>query len=188
MATQILTALPVYNEVNHVERGPGRSAAGTARTCWWSTTARPTARPNCSPGGRTCRWSGTTQPGLRGRTENGLCSTRSPGYDVLVTIDCDGQHQPRMIPDFVAAAAEADIVSGSRYLARFAGDSVPPAERRRINADLTDRTEPPAGPAADRRFLRFQGLSGRGARRISTSTNWATPCRSRFGSRPSTRA
>ena len=24
------------------------------------------------------------------------------GYDVLVTIDCDGQHQPCMIPQFVA--------------------------------------------------------------------------------------
>ena len=26
-------------------------------------------------------------------------------FDVLVTIDCDGQHQPGMIPDFVAALA-----------------------------------------------------------------------------------
>ncbi len=59
-------------------------------------------------------------------------------YDVLVTIDCDGQHQPRLIPDFVAAAADADIVSGSRYLAHFAGDSVPPPERLKINQMLTD--------------------------------------------------
>jgi glycosyltransferase involved in cell wall biosynthesis len=59
-------------------------------------------------------------------------------YDVLVTIDCDGQHQPRRIPDFVAAAADAQIVSGSRYLQSFDGQSVPPADRRRINMQITD--------------------------------------------------
>src|SRR5439155_18624446 len=48
-------------------------------------------------------------------------------YDVLVTIDCDGQHQPSMIPHFAARSAEADIVSGSRYLKEFPGDSSPPA-------------------------------------------------------------
>lgn len=58
-------------------------------------------------------------------------------YDVLVTIDCDGQHQPQLIPRFVEACAEADVVSGSRYLRRFPGDSEPPAERRRINEIIT---------------------------------------------------
>ena len=39
------------------------------------------------------------------------------GYDVLVTIDCDGQHEPQRIQDFVKQSIEsgADIVSGSRY-------------------------------------------------------------------------
>lgn len=58
-------------------------------------------------------------------------------YEVLVTIDCDGQHEPRRIPRFVAACAGWDIVSGSRYLKQYAGDSAPPAERRHINAALT---------------------------------------------------
>lgn len=62
------------------------------------------------------------------------------GYDVLVTIDCDGQHEPQRIPQFVERCIEeeADIVSGSRYLARFPGDSTPPQARREINAILTD--------------------------------------------------
>ncbi|MEN6405411.1 MAG: glycosyltransferase family 2 protein [Thermoguttaceae bacterium] len=57
------------------------------------------------------------------------------GYDVLVTIDCDGQHQPQLIPKFVERlqADDADVVSGSRYLRRFPGDSEPPGDRRRIN-------------------------------------------------------
>lgn len=63
-------------------------------------------------------------------------------YDVLVTIDCDGQHEPRRIPDLAAAVFPAnqppvDIVSGSRYLRDLPGNSEPPAERRRINSVLT---------------------------------------------------
>ena len=63
----------------------------------------------------------------------------SGGYEVLVTIDCDGQHEPALIPHFIRTCMEreADIVSGSRYLRRFAGDSRPPEERRRINATIT---------------------------------------------------
>ena len=59
------------------------------------------------------------------------------GYDVLVTIDCDGQHQPQLIPRFLEAAETADIVSGSRYLRRFPGDTEPPEERQRINRTIT---------------------------------------------------
>ena len=42
-------------------------------------------------------------------------------YDVLVTIDCDGQHEPQRIQDFVKEInkTKADIVSGTRYLKRL---------------------------------------------------------------------
>jgi glycosyltransferase involved in cell wall biosynthesis len=64
-------------------------------------------------------------------------------YDVLVTIDCDGQHQPALIPEMAAFVFDqedrpADIVSGSRYLKQFPGASVPPIERRRINLQITE--------------------------------------------------
>ena len=58
-------------------------------------------------------------------------------YDVLVTIDCDGQHEPLRIPRFVAACDGWDIVSGSRYLKNYPGDSEAPPERKRINQQLT---------------------------------------------------
>lgn len=58
-------------------------------------------------------------------------------YEFLVTLDCDGQHQPKRIPRFIAACRNADIVSGSRYLKRYAGDSEPPAERMFINRQIT---------------------------------------------------
>ena len=61
------------------------------------------------------------------------------GYDWVITMDCDEQHEPAAIPDFIRAAArdDLDIVSGSRYLDdRFAADR-PPEDRRAINATLT---------------------------------------------------
>lgn len=57
-------------------------------------------------------------------------------YDVIVTLDCDGQHEPQRIPQFVAACKDADIVSGSRYLEVFDGDNSPPADRRRVNRQV----------------------------------------------------
>jgi dolichol-phosphate mannosyltransferase len=60
------------------------------------------------------------------------------GYAGLVTLDCDGQHQPQRIPQFIAAADNADIVSGSRYLEVFAGDDAPPEERLFINRRITN--------------------------------------------------
>lgn len=66
------------------------------------------------------------------------------GYDVLVTIDCDGQHQPQLIPAMVAALIDedgvvADIVSGSRYLKDFDNDNFAPEDRRRINMQITQQ-------------------------------------------------
>jgi len=61
------------------------------------------------------------------------------GMDWIITLDCDGQHEPAVIPRFieVAAADECDIVSGSRYLPNAPADASPPAARRRINTEIT---------------------------------------------------
>ncbi|MGD9635333.1 MAG: glycosyltransferase family 2 protein [Pirellulales bacterium] len=58
-------------------------------------------------------------------------------YDVLVTIDCDGQHEPQRISMLVEACRDADIVSGSRYLDAADAKSQAPAERRQINQMIT---------------------------------------------------
>jgi dolichol-phosphate mannosyltransferase len=69
--------------------------------------------------------------------------TLAHGFDGVVTLDCDGQHQPKRIPAFIEMARSADIVSGSRYLHHFEGDDAPPEERvfinRRITQDLNRR-------------------------------------------------
>ena len=61
------------------------------------------------------------------------------GYDWVITMDCDEQHEPDAIPYFLDAAGEgqADIISGSRYLVELPEDDAPPRERRGINAKIT---------------------------------------------------
>jgi len=58
-------------------------------------------------------------------------------YDVLVTIDCDGQHEPQRITQLAAECQNADIVSGSRYLLDQQSTEQVPAERRQINQIIT---------------------------------------------------
>lgn len=68
-----------------------------------------------------------------------FCYAKRHAYDVLVTIDCDGQHEPQRIRELADACVDGvDIVSGSRYLdASEATGRAAPADRRRINATIT---------------------------------------------------
>jgi glycosyltransferase involved in cell wall biosynthesis len=63
--------------------------------------------------------------------------TLQNNFSGIVTLDCDGQHQPQRIPSFVETAKGFDVVSGSRYLQRFEGDDAPPSERLFINRAIT---------------------------------------------------
>ncbi len=60
-------------------------------------------------------------------------------YEFLVTIDCDGQHVPKRIGQFVKACQQtgADIISGSRYLQAMGSGPAAPEDRRRINQQIT---------------------------------------------------
>ena len=60
-------------------------------------------------------------------------------YDWVITIDCDEQHEPERIIDFLASirADKWDLISGSRYLQPSQDDDLPPGDRRSINATIT---------------------------------------------------
>ena len=61
------------------------------------------------------------------------------GFGWVITMDCDEQHSPSSIPDFMQAirADTCDVVSGSRYLRPTAGDDEAPGRRREVNMRLT---------------------------------------------------
>jgi glycosyltransferase involved in cell wall biosynthesis len=63
------------------------------------------------------------------------------GYDVLVTMDCDGQHQPQLLQQIAAKItgdeSGYDMVSGSRYLRPFPENTPAPKERQKINNQIT---------------------------------------------------
>lgn len=61
------------------------------------------------------------------------------GYDWVITMDCDEQHEPARIPEFLreVESDQWDIISGSRYMQASATDDLPPGDRRAINATLT---------------------------------------------------
>jgi len=102
-------------------------------------------------------------------------------YDVLVTIDCDGQHQPRLIPELAAAVfppgcEPVDIVSGSRYLKTFDGNSRPPEERRKINAEITQIVNDRLGLDLTDAFCGFKAYRADTLKRFHiTDTGYAMP-------------
>lgn len=64
---------------------------------------------------------------------------RCSRYDWVITMDCDLQHEPAGIPDFIAAIVKdnADIISGSRYLPESLKTGCPPTDRQNINENIT---------------------------------------------------
>ena len=61
------------------------------------------------------------------------------GYDWGITMDCDEQHEPERIPDFIREIKSDrwDLISGSRYLEQRDDNDMPPGDRRTINTTIT---------------------------------------------------
>ncbi len=136
---RFLTALPVFNEVDTVD-------AVLNEVTWYSHDVLVVDDGSSDGTGSRLKQrsdvSVVTHPHNRGygaalTTAFGYAIEN--GYDYLVTIDCDGQHEPQRIRQFVTACHQsgADIVSGSRYLKSFDADTPPPEERRKINHEIT---------------------------------------------------
>ena len=110
------------------------------------------------------------------------------GYDWVITMDCDEQHEPASIPAFLAAAREnrADVVSGSRYLAFPPGSvngngngeraSNPPPDRRAINTEITREINQRLGLNLTDSFCGFKAYRVEALRRLAlTEHGYAFP-------------
>lgn len=90
-------------------------------------------------------------------------------YEVVVTIDCDGQHEPQRIPRFVTACRNVDIVSGSRYLKQYRGDNDAPADRRWVNQRVTAELNRRLGLELTDAFCGFKAYRVEALKKLSLS-------------------
>ncbi len=134
---RVLTAIPVYNEARHV-----RSVlAEVRRYCPDILVVNDGSTDGTAelldrePG--VLRVDHATNGGYGAALISAFEFTRRHDFDVLVTMDCDGQHEPARIPVLLEAIHDADIVSGSRYFRDFRQDTSAPTDRRFINATIT---------------------------------------------------
>ena len=134
---RILTAIPVYNEEAHLEPVLAEVLRYTDDVLAVDdgSTDRTPDLLRKFPQVRVIRHE--TNRGYGAGLDSMFRYTVEQGFDGLVTIDCDGQHEPSRIPEIAQGLDEADIVSGSRYLQVFDPGQIPPIERRRINVEVT---------------------------------------------------
>lgn len=134
---RILTAIPVYNEERYLDdvlREVLRYADDVLVVDDGSTDDTPT-RLAAYPQIQVIRHDQNQGYGAGLRSAFGRAI--DGGYDGLVTLDCDGQHEPSRIPEIAAPLDRYDVVSGSRYLQVFDPSQTPPEARRRINQEVT---------------------------------------------------
>jgi glycosyltransferase involved in cell wall biosynthesis len=101
---------------------------------------------------------------------------KSQNVEVLITMDCDGQHEPARIPVLLEAIDRADIVSGSRYLRDFRQDNSAPEDRKRINSIITMELNKRYGLNITDAFCGFKAYRTQALRKLNIhETSWGMP-------------
>ena len=176
-----LTALPVYNEVDYVDGVLDKVLQFSDHVLVVNdgsndgTAEKLRVRRELDPG-RLAIVDHPTNLGYGAALQNAFRYTLQHRFEGVVTLDCDGQHQPHRIPRFIEAAAAADIVSGSRYLKDYEGDDAPPQERMFINRRLTGDLNRRLGLSLTDAFCGFKAYRAEGLARMKiTDPGYAMP-------------
>jgi dolichol-phosphate mannosyltransferase len=171
-----LTAIPVYNEAMHVHSvlaevrkfSPSILVVndGSTDDTPRILAAEPDLRVVTHPKNR----------GYGAALSSAFSFALDHDFDVLVTMDCDGQHEPSRIAVLIEAIHDADIVSGSRYLRDFHQDNSAPADRRRINAIITGEINDRYGLNLTDSFCGFKAYRRSALEKLRiTETGWGMP-------------
>ncbi|HEX3725687.1 MAG TPA: glycosyltransferase family 2 protein [Pirellulales bacterium] len=176
MPPKFLTALPVYNEQRHLDAVLDEVLRASPDVLVVDDGSRDGTSDLLVRRHDVRKITHERNQGYGAALRSAFEFTLANDYDVLVTIDCDGQHEPQRIGEFVAACAGADVVSGSRYLKAFADQSVPPEARRRINVEITAELNRRLGLQLTDGFCGFKAYSRQALRHFHiTETGYAMP-------------
>ena len=173
----MLLAIPVYNEARHIHRvlAEVRRYAADILVIDDGSTDR-TAE---ILGGITDihTVSHARNSGYGAALSTAFAWSLKRGYDTLVTMDCDGQHEPSRIPVLLESLGEGiDVVSGSRYLRDFRQDNPAPDDRRYINATITQELNDRYGLGITDAFCGFKAYRADALRKLCiTETGWGMP-------------
>jgi dolichol-phosphate mannosyltransferase len=191
---KLLTAIPVYNEERHVEKvlrevlryspdvlvvndgSTDRTAAILERLSRELEQRPAGAPPGTEDHPRVRVISHPHNRGYGAALISAFAFAIEQEIDVLVTMDCDGQHEPGRIAVLLEAIGDVDIVSGSRYLRDFRQNDPAPEERRQINRLITDELNARYGLQLTDSFCGFKAYrrSALACLRI-TETGWGMP-------------
>ena len=98
------------------------------------------------------------------------------GYELVVTIDCDGQHEPQRICDLAKACRHFDIASGSRYLETTQSTEMVPGDRLSINRTITAELNKQLGLDITDAFCGFKAYRTTALAKLNlTETGYAMP-------------
>jgi glycosyltransferase involved in cell wall biosynthesis len=171
MSQRILTALPVYNEARYVAPVVAEVRRFSPEVLVVDDGSNDGTSELLSAIEGIHRVTHTKNQGYGAALRSAFDFAQREQYEILVTIDCDGQHEPQRIPRFVAACAGWDIISGSRYLKQFPGDDAPPAERRQINEELTAELNRTLGLNLTDAFCGFKAYRVKALSRLKLTEN-----------------
>jgi dolichol-phosphate mannosyltransferase len=172
----VLTAIPVYNEERHVERVLDEvrryssdilvvndgSSDGTAELLARQSGIEVITHPR--------------NRGYGAALISAFDRALERGVDVLLTMDCDGQHEPARIPVLLEAIHDCDIVSGSRYLRDFRQDNTAPEDRLAVNRIITTELNERFGLNLTDAFCGFKAYRREALVKLRiTETGWGMP-------------
>ncbi len=173
----VLTAMPIYNEERHLEKVLDEVRRYSSKILVVNDGSTDHTSELLAQQSDIAVVTHEKNRGYGAALISAFHAAKSSDCDVLVTMDCDGQHEPSRISVLLEAIHDADIVSGSRYLREFRQQSLPtPEDRLTINRTVTAELNDEFGLNLTDAFCGFKAYRREAIAKLHiTETGWGMP-------------